>query len=167
MANTRIGTPVNLENGGTHDLLIMGFPNGFPRGYVSFEIGDTPRRITGVQKVVQTFLYTLMTSFGSDPIRPSAGTYFNDYAAGSNIGSDPEELNRLMRDFIRQAEAQTVQTLTSSKEDLSSQLEKVEILFVNSQKDAITLGLKVITRAGDTTSIAVPFPQADLFVNAV
>ncbi|HET8687875.1 MAG TPA: hypothetical protein VFM18_14630, partial [Methanosarcina sp.] len=76
------------------------------------------------------------------------------------------ELNRLMRDFIRQAETQTVLVLTSSLEDLSSQLDKVEILFVNSNKDAITIGLKIITRAGDTASIAVPFPQSDLPINA-
>lgn len=163
--NQRIGTKVNLEEGGTHDLLIMGFPNGFPRGYVTFEITDTPRRITGVQKVVQVFLKCLLTTAGSDPIRPDAGTLFPDYAASSNIGSDIEELKRILRDEVKEAEKQTIRLLSSQNKDLSSQLASADILFANAVKDSITLGIKIVTRAGATASISIPFPQTDLAIN--
>lgn len=168
MATTisRIGTRSNLEDGGTHDLLVMGFANGFPRGYVSFEIGDTPRRITGVQKVVQTFLKILLTSRGSDPIRPNAGTEFTNYVRNANIGTDPEETEMLVRDSIQEAEQQTKATLNSAREDTASQLDSLDILFIETSEDSINVGLKVLTLSGEAAAIAVPFPQTDLFLNA-
>lgn len=166
MTNIRIGTKTNLEPDGVHDLLIMGFPNGFPRGYVTFEITDTPRRITGVQKVVQVFLKTLMTTLGSDPIRPNAGTLFNDYIAGANIGSDINELKTSLREFVREAEIQSTRILGTENRDLSSQLAKAEVMFVNVVQDSLTLGIKITTQAGSFASISLPFPQTDLAINA-
>jgi len=169
MATTisRIGTRTNLEVDGTHDLLVMGFANGFPRGYVSFEIGDTPRRITGVQKVVQTFLKILLTSRGSDPVRPNAGTGFNEYVRFANIGTDPEELDRLVRDAIQEAEQQTKVSLNSAREDTSSQLDFIGILYIEASEQSLNVGMKVVTLGGESASIAVPFPQTDLEINTL
>ena len=166
MSNLRIGTRTNLENGGTYDLLILGFPNGFPRGYISFELGDTPRRVTGVQKVVQTFLYILLGGRGSDPIRPTSGTNFASYIYSANLGNNQEELRTLLRAYIRDAEAQTKKVLGSRAQDTASQLKSVEILFLTSADESINLGLKVTTVAGATASVAIPFPQIDLAINA-
>lgn len=165
MANVRLGTTNNLEPDGTHDLLIMGFPNGFPRGYVTFEITDTPRRITGIQKVVQVFLKTLMTTVGSDPIRPNAGTLFNDYVSGANIGSDIDELKSSIREQVKDAETQSSRILGSFNRDLSSQLARAEVMFVNVIDDSMTLGIRISTQAGATASISLPFPQTDLVIN--
>lgn len=166
LKNPRLGTYRNLEDGGTYDLLYMGFPNGFPRGYVSFEISDSPRKITGVQKVVQTFLKVLLSRKGSDPIRPVYGTMFPDYIAGANIGSDIPEMQALVREEVSSAERQCIQILSSSNRDTSSQLEKVELVSVISDQDAITLHLKIVTRAGAQATVAIPFPQMGLVINA-
>jgi len=163
---SRVGTSRNLEDGGTHDLLIMGFANGFPRGYVSFEIGDTPRRITGVQKVVQTFLKILLTTKGSDPVHNNYGTAFNNYVRNANIGADEVEMSQEVRESIQDAEQQTKYTLNSSKRDLSSQLSSVGILFIEAADQSLNVGLKIVTLSGETAAIAVPFPQTDLELNA-
>lgn len=162
---SRVGTILNLETDGTYDLLIMGFPNGFPRGYISFEIGDTPRRITGVQKVVQSFLITLMTSKGSDPIAPNRGTAFNAYTNNANVGANPDELNAAILQCVSDAEAQTKQILNSDNNDLASQLESVQFLFARALNETTTFGLQILTRAGELTSIAIPAPQTDLLIN--
>lgn len=164
--NPRVGTYRNLEDGGTHDILFMGFPNGFPRGYVSFEFSDSPRKITGIQKVVQTLLKVMLTHKGSDPINPSRGTVLPDYIAGANVGSNLEEMQTIVRNEVSSAEKQCMQILASSNRDLSSQLEKVEVIGVAAGDDAITLQLRIISRAGAQAAVAIPFPQGDLVINA-
>ncbi len=166
MANKRIGLPYNLESGSTYGLLLMGFPNGFPRGYVTFEIGDTPRRITGVQKVVQTFLYNLLSTRGSDPIRFSSGTTLPDFIYSGNVTSDELELQTIVSTAVRDAETQTRRILASSNNDLTSQLQSAEVLFINTADQNMTIGLRIVTRAGQQASIAIPFPQTDLAINA-
>lgn len=163
---SRVGTSRNLEDGGTHDLLVMGFANGFPRGYVSFEVGDTPRRVTGVQKVVQTFLKILLTSKGSDPVHNNYGTTFNNYVRNANIGADEVEMAQEVREAIQDAEQQTRYTLNSSKRDLSSQLASIGILYIEAADQSLNIGLKVLTLSGETAAIAVPFPQTDLELNS-
>jgi|JI10StandDraft_1071094.scaffolds.fasta_scaffold166843_2 phage baseplate assembly protein W len=162
---SRVGTSRNLEDGGTHDLLVMGFANGFPRGYVSFEIGDSPRRITGIQKVVQTFLKILLTTKGSDPVHNNYGTTFSSYIRMANIGTDTVEMEQEVREAIQDAEQQTMYTLNSSRRDLSSQLASIGILYIEAAEESLNVGLKVITLGGETASIAVPFPQTDLELN--
>lgn len=166
VANTRIGLPYNLESGGTYDLLLMGFPNGFPRGYISFEIGDTPRRITGLQKVVQTFLYTLLSGRGSDPVRFNSGTNLPDLILSGNTNGDEMELRLIVSNAIKSAETQTIRILSSKNEDLTSQMQSAEVLFVKTENQNLTIGLRILTRAGEQAAIAIPFPQTDLSINA-
>lgn len=167
MANTvsRIGTTNNLEDGGTYDLLVMGFPNGFPRGYVSFEISDTPRRVTGVQKVVQTFLFTLLTGEGSDPVRPRRGTGFGYYVGSANVGTDYEEMVAMVREAVQNAENQTKATLNSNNNDTSSQLAGIDIMYVEVTSETLNVGLRFNTLDGQSAGIAIPFPQTDLVLN--
>ena len=67
MASNRLGTVNNLEVGGTHDLLLIKVEGTFPEGKINFAFYDVPMKITGLQKVVQTFLKILLTTKGSDP----------------------------------------------------------------------------------------------------
>ena len=62
MASNRIGTINNLEVGGTHDLLLVKIEGTFPEGKVTFGLYDMPMKITGLQKVVQTFLKILFSN---------------------------------------------------------------------------------------------------------
>lgn len=51
-------------------------------------MGENPRKIAGLQKVVQVLLKCLMTGTGSDPIYPKQGTKFTEYTWYSNITQD-------------------------------------------------------------------------------
>jgi hypothetical protein len=68
--SNRVRTASNLTSGATYDLLLVKFKGSFPEGEVTFGIYDTPMKITGVQKVAQIFLKTLLTGKGSDPFYP-------------------------------------------------------------------------------------------------
>lgn len=72
----------------------------------------------------------------------------------------------LVSDSIQDAEQQTKAILNSSRRDKSSQLASISILFIEASGEALNIGLKVITGDGESASIAVPFPQSDLAINA-
>lgn len=161
----RVGTINNLETDGTYDLLLMSFPNGFPQGSINFAIDNTPRRVTGIQKVAQMFLVCLLTTKGTDPIRNQFGTDFSDYSRFSNIGNDSDEVLREVTSSIRDAERQIVLLTNTGGKDRASQLQSVNVLNIDVQGDATTLYLKLLTRAGEEGTVAVPFPQTDLGTN--
>lgn len=164
-ANSRVGTTSNLSADGTFDILLFNHVNGFPQGKIELSFGTTPRRITGVQKVAQTFAKILMTPLGSDPIRPSFGTDFLSYVMGSNLGTDPGKVYARMRTSISSAEAQT-RALLQGGSDFDSQLRSATLIDYQIEDDSITLYVKILTAAGSEAGVAIPFPQTDLQVNA-
>ena len=44
--NPRIGTASNLATGGTYDILMITYPEGFPEGQIGFGFDVTPRKVT-------------------------------------------------------------------------------------------------------------------------
>ena len=164
-SSSRVGTPQNLSLDGTHDILLFTYESGFPQGKLALSFGQTPRKITGVQKVAQVFTKILMTPAGSDPIRPSHGTDFLNYVMGSNLGSEPADANLRIRDAISSAETQTKALLQGGR-DYDSQLRSATMFDYEITGDTITMFVKIITSAGTEAAVAIPFPQTDLQVNA-
>lgn len=160
--NNRIGTPTNLETGGTYDILMIMYPNGFPEGGISFGIDTTPRKVTGVQKVAQTFIKLLMTSKGSNVIYPDQGTSFSSLAIGSNILLDDAVLIAELTDTINDASAQTIKSLNTIGTDEASMLSRVDLAGVDVGDDSVTMFVLLTTVAGITANVAIPFPQLDL-----
>ena len=160
--NRRIGTTRNLEQGGTYDLLMISYPDGFPEGQLKFAIDLTPRKVTGVQKVAQTFLKLLMTTKGSNVIYPQQGTRFPLLAINSNITKDDAVLYSELADSVRDAEAQTKTSLNTSETDLASMLDRVEIANLDVAEDSVTMFLVMQTLDGASANLAVPFPELDL-----
>lgn len=159
----RVGTLNNLEAGGSYDLLMTAFPsNTYPEGRLSFEFTNTPRKITGVQKVAQCFTYILLTNKGSDPVKPEFGTRLSEYIITGNRDGDLDKLYQDVYVHVNDAAAQTKAALNSTKGDLSSQLSSVRLLSVTGQDDAVTLTIQLVTRNGETAAVAIPFPQLDL-----
>jgi hypothetical protein len=158
---SRVGIPVNLPTGSTYDILLVSTP-AFPQGKVSFIFEETPRKITGIQKVAQTFLKTLFTTSGSDVLNPSYGTNFPNLVVGANklLGDVDFELSVV--EAIKDAETQTKYFLNGAEYDTSSQLSSINILGVQSKDDAINLFLKLTTLSGESAAIALPFPELDL-----
>lgn len=160
--NPRIGTSRNLESGGTYDLLMITYPDGFPEGQIKFDIDVTPRKITGVQKVAQTFLKILLTTKGSNVVYPSQGTRFQSLAAGSNIVQNDTVLYAELSEAIRDAETQTRLSLNTIGSDTASMMGRVDLLGLDIGDDSIVMFLSLQTLDGTAANIAVPFPELDL-----
>lgn len=165
MATTRVGIPENLPAGATYDVLLVSTPEGFPKSVISFEIGATPRKITGIQKVAQTFMKILFTTKGTDVIRPSSGTQFSNLTVGANKAVADAVFRAGITNAVKDAEAQTKYALNDSTSDAASQLDRIEIRGFVTSEDSLSLYLRLITKAGQFASIAVPFPELDLKTN--
>lgn len=159
--NSRIGTVNNLAEGGTYDLLMITYPDGFPEGQIKFNIDSTPRKVTGVQKVAQTFMKLLMTTKGSDVIYPNRGTHFPNYAINANRVDEDPILRSEIISSVRDAEAQT-KTAMNISSDPSSQLAKAQLAGIDFAEEALILYVQLITKDGVTAQVAVPFPEAGL-----
>lgn len=161
----RVGTASNLSEDGTYDILLFTYESGFPNGRLRFSYGPVPRKITGVQKVAQALAKILITPKGSDPIRPSLGTEFPSMAMGSALGYNRSQSLGMLTSAVKDAEAQVKNYLSGGK-DYDSQLQTASVLNFDLTEDMITLYIQIITRAGKKASVAIPFPQTDLALNA-
>jgi hypothetical protein len=159
--NPRIGTFANLPSGGTYDLLMITYPDGFPEGQIQFNIDSTPRKITGVQKAAQLFVKILMTTKGSDVVYPNRGTLFSSFTVGANVIVDDPILQSNLASAVSDATSQTRIAL-SSDPDPSSRLTNVQLAGFNATDDAITMFVQLTTASGVSAQVAIPFPQLGL-----
>jgi hypothetical protein len=159
--NPRLGTINNLQIGGTYDILMFMYPDGFPEGRLAFGFDTTPRKITGVQKVAQVFAKLLTTTKGSDVIYPNRGTAFPLLVINANNALDSPALAAEITVAVKDAESQTKAGLNSST-DSSSKLAGVSILGLDVVDDGVTLYLNIETQDGVTAQVAVPFPEQNL-----
>lgn len=160
--NARLGTASNLEAGGTYDLLMISYPSGFPEGQILFNIDNTPRKITGVQKVAQTFLKLLLTSKGSNVIYTNQGTIFPNLTTNGNIVSNDRVLYAELNAAVADAVDQTKQCLNTVGSDTSSMLSRVEVIGLDVGEDSVVMFLSLQTLDGVSANIAVPFPELDM-----
>lgn len=158
----RIGTSTNLETGGTYDLLMITYPDGFPEGRLKFDIDVTPRKITGVQKVAQTFMKLLLTSKGSNVIYPDQGTAFNSLSSNSNIVSNDRVLYSELTAAVQDAATQTRTAMNTIGTDPASMLDRIEIAGLDVGDESITMFLVMQTMDGVSANLAIPFPEFDL-----
>jgi len=160
---TRIGISENLPTGSSYDLLLISTPEGFPASKLDFVLEDTPRKITGLQKVAQFFLKVLFTQKGSDVIRTNLGTAFPNLCIGANRTRDDSLFLAAVADAIKDAEGQTQNLLSGANLDLASQLDSITIQGLNTDNiEYLEIYLTMLTQAGESASIAVPFPALDL-----
>jgi hypothetical protein len=154
----RVGTSGNLASGGSYDLLLIKYLDGFPEGRLSFGLYDTPMKITGLQKVAQVFLKTLMSTKGSDPFYPSRGTTFPGLLQSANVVTSDATLTAEIQTAVEAAAEQTVSSTSASNTDPSSQLESVQILGLEVSEDMVVLYMKMRTVAGEDAALSLPFP---------
>lgn len=158
----RVGTSSNLEVGGKYDLFLMDFSKGFPVGAVDFTMTNTPRKISGIQKVAQTFLSILLTTKGTDVLKPSKGTRFPSLAAYANRVGPNRNVEAEILDEISDAEAQVKYILNTTGSDASNQLNRVQVLAIDAGQESMTMFLHLVTNAGERAQVAIPFPQLDM-----
>lgn len=164
---SRLGTATNLPNGSTYDLLLVATPQGYPVGPVVFYMGNEPKKITGIQKVAQMFLKTLLTTKGSDVINYNLGTNFPNLTVGANQTADDQTFLADVATTINDAAAQTKNFFSSNLGDIASQLDNATIQGMTTQGGALTMYVQLTTVAGTTAAIAIPFPQLDLALAGV
>jgi hypothetical protein len=162
VVNPRIGISVNLPQGASYDLLLVKHPSGYPEGKLEFKLYDVPRKITGIQKVAQLFIKILFTTQGTDVLNVSLGTIFTSYILGANrTGVDISLFNSLTTE-VKSAESQVKAILNTVDSDPASQLREVSVLGIDTGKDYIVMYLRLVTNAGETAQVAIPFPELDL-----
>lgn len=159
--NKRIGTVDNLPSGATYDLLMITYPDGFPEGRIKFDIDTTPRKITGIQKVAQTFMKLLLTTKGSDVIYQNRGTIFPNVALNANRIDSIQILRSDLTSAVNDAAAQTRAAMNSSS-DPASQLAQVQIAGLDVGEESVVMYVQIVTAAGVTAQVSVPFPEAGL-----
>lgn len=160
---TRIGIDVNLPTGSSYDILLISTPDGYPTGKLEFVFESTPRKITGIQKVAQFFLKILFTQKGSDVIHTNQGTIFPNLCIGANRTRDDSIFLSAVSSAVKDAEGQTRNLLAGAGLDLASQLDKVIITGLNTNNiENLEMYLQLVTMAGETASVAVPFPELDI-----
>lgn len=160
--NPRLGLPVNLPTGSSYDMLLIQAPEGYPSGKISFKLENAPRKITGIQKVAQTFLKILFTGKGSDVLNPYLGTEFPELTIGANRRVDDRKFSLEINAAVKDAENQTRRILNGLNLDGASQLDRIEFIGYDSSSDNLGLYLRLITKAGEMASVAIPFPELDL-----
>lgn len=158
----RLGITVNLPTGATYDVLLVQTNDGYPEGKIDFAIGNTPRKITGIQKVAQVFLKSLLSRKGSDVIHPSLGTFFSDHTLNANRTLVDKELFVTLTNEISDAESQSKMVLNTTGAEIASQLDTVTVLGFDQTKESIVLYLRLVTSAGAVAQVALPFPELDM-----
>lgn len=159
--NSRIGTASNLASGGTYDVLMIIYPDGFPEGQITFGFDTTPRKVTGVQKAAQLFMKLLMTTKGSDAVYPNRGTLFTSYVVNANVITDDQVLQSNLIQAVSDAAAQA-RSASSTDPDPSSRFSKAQVAGLNVQDDSVTMYVHITTATGVSAQVAIPFPQFGL-----
>lgn len=163
----RVGNTQNLKNQDRYDLLLLSFPDGFPNSQLQFTIGDNPRKISGLQKVVQVLVKCLMTGTGTDPIYPKLGTKFTESTWYSNISQETASSKALITSAIKQAGDQAKTILNSYSYSAESQLESVEVIDAVQGRESTVVKIRILTKAGVSAPIALPFNSNGLILNEV
>jgi len=156
-STSRLGISVNLPTGATNDILLVNTP-AFPVGAVTFEYTKpSSLKITGIQKCAQLFLKVLLTTKGSDVIRPTLGTTFSTIATTSNLNNQ-QELSHLVESAVQDAASQCV-NITAAIPDIASQLDRVTITDLTLTTDnVLRISVYMLTKAGEFGSISLPSP---------
>jgi len=170
--NTRVIRDINLAEGGLYDILYLDLVDGFPNSKIVFSLASTAesissegvsRRITGLQKLVQQFLKLLFSSKGTDALRPNVGTSMSDIMRYSNIG------DRLgLSDMVRSEVASAASQMIDASSSLSSPyeiLQEASLVDLEIGQVSISIGMSIVSEAGDRASIFTPFPRFDLPIN--
>lgn len=152
----------NLALGDTYDVLLTSFGDGFPVGQITFTFTDTPRKISGIQKVAQVFTKILMTSIGSDLLRPNHGTMFKEVVMSSNVSEETPALYDLIDSAIMAAAEQTKNTLNTIDTPPEGRLQYASNNGLFRQTEGISVVMRIVTEAGEQGILSVPFPELDL-----
>ena len=159
---SRLGIDVNLPTNATYDILLVQTPN-FPVGVVTFGYSKpSSSAITGIQKCAQFFLKILFTTQGSDLVNPAYGTDLPNLLIGANANLTSPELSATITNAVKDAVSQCRALLNTTNNDAASSISTVNVLSIDQPTvDTFTIRLQLITLAGETGLISLPYPLLD------
>jgi hypothetical protein len=133
------------------DIYILNQVAGeYPEGEFEFSFGTQVQSITGIQKLINTFLLYFLTSQGSELTNSLFGTFL-----GQSIGGN---LIPVLKSKIRVDLAKTAVNIKTDQTDVPDDeaLDSVKALDITFLKDTIDLTLEFKSRAGETLTIKFP-----------
>jgi len=151
-SNTRF---VALPKEGPYDLYVQGvFSQNF-EGLMSFRLGETSAKTSGLMKLSHQYLSTLLTTPGSDLFEPTKGTQLASLIGGNFY--DPEQLRIVIRESVIEASRQVV-----AQQSLYRPINADEILRSATLKSLTIVGTEafpyilLISAAGRFANVKLP-----------
>lgn len=125
---------------------------------VSIKMGDPPRVVTGLSKLIQVVVLALLNDPGRNVFAPSGGSGLPSLI-GSNISSgDPSEGIALVTERIEKVKTEILENQTALENELSSErLSDLQVLSVDTgvNIDEIIVKLKLISEDGQEVTLAI------------
>lgn len=129
------------------------------QGQINFQFGDKSRRLTGLDKMVQKWLWLLLTPAGSDMYDPNHGTEFYNLrdAATNNHQYITATVNSAIADATEQLRAIQQQTPPTDEDEWFSSASLLRLEF---GRDSATIYIRIINRRGLNRSLTLPTPMS-------
>lgn len=125
-------------------------------GILKFEMGRSPKTISGITLLAQVVALSLLKNPGRDVLTPEEGSGIRDDIGQYNLGNT-NEIKLLMINKIGLAEKQIISTQAAGVGDPTEKLKKLTLLDVAVDEIAsrVVIRVKILNEAGDVTDILV------------
>ena len=121
---------------------------------VSFKI--SPKKISGISKLVQIVVLSLLNSPGRDVLNPEKGAGLPDLV-GSNI--DPGESTEMFADIaqrVKKSEKEIIEDQVGVDDAPEEKLSEIQIVSLDTDKiDEIMVRIRVVNQAGQASDVVV------------
>jgi hypothetical protein len=132
-------------------------------GKVTLSFSDTPKVVTGIQKLAQQYAVTLLTELSSVLADPTFGTEPAGLIGISNVNADQIKQRLQIAVF----DAFTLTRDSILEEEASGQvvpddeaITNAEIIDLNINRDRVSVTVKIETRAGTARVYVIPLTTA-------
>ena len=141
----------------TYDLAIFvpGPSLAVPSKMQLFDATDPGLVVTGIVKLAQRFLLTLLTPVGSRPFAPASGTRLLPTIRTGNIANELDA-RMAMLFAISDAEMQLVNEEDPTTDPADERFLNAEVLQVSFLSRGISYTLRLTSRAGTTREVTLP-----------
>jgi hypothetical protein len=128
-------------------------------GEVSLSLGLTPKKLRGINKLVQKVAIKVLKNFGRDVFYPDEGTDFRNEIGQLNISASggEDELRLIATQRIRKIEAEIIDQQGPEIGDPTERLKKINILDIAADisQASAAIRMQVINEAGEQKDVIV------------
>lgn len=154
------GTSINYT-GRTRDVCVLrGFDTTGRRTVSTLTFGSPSSFCAGIQKLVQRYMVTFLTSAGSQSDYPTFGTDFLSSLTGGTFNPSTLDAthifnfaNAAVTDLFRNYQA------NNPNDPLDEQLDSAVLTRVAAYGDSVAFDVQLTSRAGVTVTFLIPLPR--------